>query len=346
MRVRSASVVAIWLLAVAAVLLGATASAAAQSGTYTVSGMVRGSVTDEPLAGAVVDLRTGSAQRFARTDQFGAFELASVPSGNYRMTVRRIGFAELARDFVVADRDTAVTLTLVPRAQLLDTTRVRANAMAIHGVVGAAHDLRPLAGATVLVVGAGRTETTDSAGQFFAPVKKPGTYFLRIARPGYAMQVITIDVPDDRSVETSALLDSSEMAVRPGTDELWTEFDKRVVWHAMNSAVVSGADLRKFEADLLSDALRSTPSFVKRGLKIGSATCVFVNGLPRPGWALDAVPVDNIEAVELYGAGGDLTESLRKDWPRGVPCGEATGLRNAGRAAPGTVNFAVIWMKQ
>jgi hypothetical protein len=346
MRVRVAYVVSVRLLAVIAVVFATGASAAAQAGTHTVSGIVRGSVSDEPLAGAVVDLRAGSIQRFARADQFGAFEVTSVPSGTYRLTVRRIGFDELTRDFVVADRDTAVTLTLVPRAQPLDTMRARANTMAIYGIVGASQGLRPLAGATVLVVGAGRTETTDSAGQFVAPVKKPGTYFLRIARPGYAMQMITIDVPPDRSVETSALLDSTELAVRPGTDELWAEFDKRVVWHAMNSAVVSGADLRKFEANLLSDALRSTPSFVKRGLKIGSATCVFVNGLPRPGWALDAVPVDNIEAVELYGVGGDLTESLRKDWPRGVPCGEAAGLRNAGRAAPATVLYAVIWMKQ
>ncbi|MEO8335208.1 MAG: carboxypeptidase regulatory-like domain-containing protein [bacterium] len=347
MRVCTAFVVPVRRsFAVSAALLGVALSAGAQAGTHTVSGMVRGSAGDEPLAGAVVDLRTGSTQRFARTDQFGAFEVTSVPSGTYQLSVRRIGFLELARDFVVADRDTAVTLTLTLRAQLLDTMRVRANAMAIYGVVGAAAGLRPLPGATVLVVGAGRAETTDSSGQFFAPVRKPGTYFLRIARPGYAMQLITIEVPPDHSVETSALLDSSEVVARPGTDDLWAEFDKRVVWHAMNSAIVSGADLRKFEANLLSDALRSTPSFVKRGLKIGRATCVFVNGLPRPGLPLDGVPVDNIEAIELYAAGGDPTESLRKDWPRGVPCGETNGLRTAGRAAPATAIYAVVWMKQ
>jgi hypothetical protein len=285
-------------------------------------------------------------QRFARADQFGAFEITSVPAGSYRLTVRRIGYAELTRDLVVADRDTAITLLLVPRAQVLDTMRVQANVMAIYGVVGTSLGLRPLAGATVLVVGAARTETTDSTGQFLAPVKRPGTYFLRIAKPGYAMQMLTIDVPPDRSVETSALLDSSEMVVRPGTDELWAEFDKRASWHAMNSVIISGAELRKFEANLLSDALRSTPSFVKRGIKIGSATCVFVNGLPRPGLPLDGVPVDNIEAVEMYAVGGDPTETLRKAWPRGVPCGEANGLRNAARAAPGTAIFASIWTKQ
>lgn len=329
-----------------ALLCANGASAIAQGAAHTFSGVVRSSSGDDPLAGAVVDLRAGSTQRFARTDQFGAFEVTSIPSGTYRLTVRRIGYAELARDVLVPDRDTAVTLMLEPRAQLLDTARVRANAMAIYGVVGSSLGLRPLAGASVLVVGAGRTETTDSTGQFFAPVKKPGTYFLRIARPGYAMQMLTIDVAQDRSVETSALLDSSVAALRPGTEELWGEFDKRVVWHGLNSAVVSGNDLRKFEMNSLSDALRATPSFVKRGLKIGSATCVFLNGLPRPGLPLDGVPVDNIEAVELYGVGGDVTESLRRDWPRGVPCGEANGLRNAGRAAPATVTYAVIWTKQ
>jgi hypothetical protein len=136
------------------------------------------------------------------------------------------------------------------------------------------------------------------------------------------------------------------MAVRPGTDELWAEFDKRASWHGMNSVIVSGADLRKFEANYLSDALRGTPSVIKHGIKIGSATCVFVNGLPRPGLPLDGVAVDNIEAIEMYAAGGDPTETLRKAWPRGVPCGEANGLRNAGRALPGTAIFAAIWTKQ
>jgi hypothetical protein len=52
-----------------------------------------------------------------------------------------------------------------------------------------------------------------------------------------------------------------------------------------------------------------------------------------------------VVAIRLL-AVGDLTESLRRDCPRGVPCGGASGLRNAGRAAPATVLYAVTWMKQ
>ena len=145
------------LLAASAVLFGAAwDSAAAQGGTHTVSGVVRGSVNDEPLGGALIDLHAGANSRSARSDQFGAFEVNSVAPGTYRMTVRRIGYAELARELIVADRDTALTVALVPRAMTLDTMRVKANVIAIYGVVGTSLTLMPLEGAKVLVVGAGR----------------------------------------------------------------------------------------------------------------------------------------------------------------------------------------------
>jgi hypothetical protein len=308
--------------------------------------VVRGSVNDEPLGGALIELLLIGNPRSTRSNQFGAFDFGSVAPGTYRMTVRRIGFTELARELIVADHDTALTVVLVPRAMTLDPVRVQANVTAIYGVVGTSLTLMPLEGARVLVVGAGKTETTDSSGRFFVPIKRPGTYFLRVAKPGYSHLLLTIDVPAERSVETSALLDTSSATARVNTEKLWQEFDKRVEWHAMNSALVTSMELQKFETNLLSDAIRSSPSFSKRGLKIGNTTCVFVNGLPRPGLQLDVLRVEEVEAVELYGAGGDPTGSLSSDWPRGVPCTEVNGLRTARRPATGTVVFASVWLKQ
>jgi hypothetical protein len=334
------------LLAASTVLVGAAGNPAlAQGGTHTVSGIVRGRPNDEPLAGALIDLRADAKQFSARSDQFGAFEITTATSGTYRMTLRRIGYLELTRDFVVAGRDTAITLTLDRRVQMLDTMHVRASVTAIYGVVGTSAALLPIPGAKVTVVGVGKAETTDSAGRFFVPLKKPGTYFLRVAKPGYTHQVLTLDVPTDRSVETSALLDSSAAAARPGTERLWQEFDKRVEWNAMNSALVTSVELRKFESMLLSEAIRSSPSFAKRGLKIGNSACVFLNGTPRPGLTLDGLRVEEVEAVELYGAGGDPTNSLLNDWPRGVPCSEVNGIRMPRRPATGTVVFVSVWLK-
>ena len=114
----------------------------------------------------------------------------------------------------------------------------------------------------------------------------------------------------------------------------------------MNSALVTSMELEKFESYPFSEAIKSSPSFAKRGMKIGNATCVFINGNPRPGLSLDTLRVEDVEAVELYGANGDPTQSLSSDWPRGAPCTEVNGMRSPQRPATGTVIFASVWLKQ
>jgi Carboxypeptidase regulatory-like domain len=337
---------ALLLAASVALFVAAGSSAAAQGRTHTVSGVVRGSVNDEPLAGALIDLRATDNPRSARSDQFGVFEINAVAPGTYRMTVRRIGYAELTRELIVADHDTALMVVLVRRAMLLDTMRVKANVTAIYGLVGTSLTLMPLQGASVLVVGAGKAETTDSGGRFFVPLKRPGSYLLRVAKPGYSPLQLTIDVPTERSVETSALLDTSSAATRPNTDKRWEDFDRRVEGHAMNSALVTSRELEKFESQLFSEAIKNSPSFAKRGMKLGNSACVFINGSPRPGLALDVLRVEDVQAVELYGANGDPTLSLSSDWPSGAACTEVTGgIRSPQRPATGTVIFANVWLK-
>lgn len=221
---------------------------------------------------------------------------------------------------------------------------------AIAGVVGAADGLKPLAGAVVQIVGANQRFTTDSTGRFFAPLKKAGSYFVRVRRDGFAPQFISVDVPDDRAVETAVLLDASLAPQRPGTDALWAEFDKRLRWQGMNGAVVTSAELERYGGGSASDALRASQSFVKKGLRIGPVTCLFIDGIPKPGWRLDAIPVEQIAAVEVYSRSGDATTTLASQWPDGQivpglgPCRNPLPRPALGVAAS-TVMYVAIWLK-
>lgn len=295
-----------------------------QSTGSTVRGIVRDSASGQPLPGAVVQLRSQSSRRSTRSDDMGSFRLNGIPDGRYRLSVRRVGYLEHEKELRTAFRDTFVLVDLHPVARKLPTVRVRENVTAIYGMIAASHNLRPIPGAVVQVVGARRYVASDIAGRFIVGIEKPGTYVLRISREGYVQEVFSMQVPRGRAVEASRLLDSSSKRAAPGLNVLWEDFDQRLRWRGMNSALIPGSELRRY-GGLLASALGGTPTFTSKGLRIGARTCVFVNGVPRPGWPLDAFPIEDIEAVEVYGRNCDPTSTLAQKWPPGVPCTETTG---------------------
>jgi hypothetical protein len=115
----------------------------------------------------------------------------------------------------------------------------------------------------------------------------------------------------------------------------------------MNSAVVPGGELRRAGGDL-TGALERSGSFVSRGLIFGPSICVFVNGLPKPGLPLHAIPVEEIEVLEVYGSNGDVSGDLARKWPRGAMCGQTWRQKKPtdGPRARATAHFAVVWLKQ
>ncbi len=344
LRATMNTVARVCCMALVAVLV-ASATVAAQDPH--VAGVIRDSSTGEPLGGALIDVRSTSFQRAARSNQRGEFRVNDVPPGDYRVSVRRIGYRELQRPLRTTNRDTSMVFALTGVVRELDTVRVRSSVTGIHGVVGTAHGLRPIPGATVQVLGVNRPTKTDSSGKFFIELQKPGTYLVRVARAGYAHQLLSIDVPRERSVETATLLDTTDTRARMGTETLWNEFDRRLIWRGPKSALVGLAELDSLDEYALSDALNRSSSAFRRGMRVGSATCVFVNGVPRPGWWVDAFRTERVEAVELYGPGADGTGTLRQAWPPRTPCGLPQGGANGVGGLPaGTAAFAVIWLKQ
>lgn len=317
----------------------------AQAPAARVDGSVRDSSSGLPLIGARVELRNDASRLTGSTDQQGYFALGRVPAGQYRVDIRRVGYAVAERDLRVGDRDTSLTFALVAIARGLDTVRVRATLTAISGLVGRAADLRPLRGVVIQVIGANQRATTDSAGRFLIPLSKGDRYFVRIHDRAFSEQAIALDVAEGSVAQTSALLDSV-IGVRQDVPDSWIrEFDERVRWQGSGGAVVPGSELQRYAGGSVTDAVQASPSFMKRGLRIDPNACVFIDGVPKPGFNLDAIPVEHIAAIELYTNRGDVTGTLGTLWPRGAPCGTALTTRRSADVQS-TIRLVSIWLKR
>ncbi len=324
----------------------AACAAVAQTPGRVVRGTVRDSSSGQLLSGAIVELVGAATRATTRSDQQGEFQFARLQGGQYRLTVRQIGFVETSRDLDVSTRDASVSISLNPTSQRLDTVRVRAHVTAVYGVVGATAGLRLIPDATVQIIGAQQKATTDTAGRFFVALKKGGSYFVRVRHAGFADQFIPVEVPNDHAVETFVLLDSGTVAT--GADALWDEFDERLRWEGQHGALVPGEQITRWGGSA-SDAIRGSQAFVRKGLQLTSNVCLFVNGVPKPGWPLDAIPPEQIATVELYTATGDETNTLFSRWPPHAQCGISSG----GASSPlspferkSVIRYAVIWLKQ
>lgn len=341
------------VMALMAAFTAAGSDARAQGGgpAQVIQGDVRSAVDSMAIAGATIEIAGPRLTRSVRTDEAGKFWLGQVPAGSYRLLVMRIGYAAIRQDVVVADAPADLRIVMSPEVQDLRAIVTRANVTAVYGGIGAVgpttnaqgeKTMTAVKGATVQVLGSRKTAVTDSLGRFFVELNKPGRFIIRVTSPGLAVQLFTVDVPRNKAVDVSRLMDSVRMEAPTGREYLWGEMDRRIGWRAMNSALVSGAELRELGGNL-TDALQRSKGMTLRGLRIGAATCVFVDGMPKPGFPLDAFRIEEVEAVELYGPNGDPTNLLRQSWPAGAPCAPSGRFAPANNRAIPVAQWAVIW---
>lgn len=333
-------------IALIAVSALASSQAVAQR-PHAIAGIVRDSVTRQPLAGAIVDVRSASLRLTARTDEAGAFRFGGLLSGRYTYSVLRIGFAEHTGEIDLSDqaRDATVDIEMRPIAQVLDAFRVRGDIAAIYGMVATLPDFRPVAGATVQVLGGSRAFTTDASGGFFVPVDNPGSYMVRITAEGFVSRLFNIEIPRGRAVEASRLVDPGP-AEPAGFEGVYQDLAQRLRYRSMSSALVPGADVRSGGSNVI-DGLQASPAFSRQGLRFGSSVCLFVNGVPRPGATVEAIRVDEVEAVEVYAASGDRSGELGRQWPSGAPCGQIfrSFTQRTGSTA-NIVRYVVVWLRK
>lgn len=95
------------------------------------AGGVRGTVQTldgRPLANAIVGLSATGLE--TRTDNAGRFLLAGTPTGTWTLDVRALGYAPRQQPMDLMPGDTVVQVVALVRAQVMDTVRVRADAVA------------------------------------------------------------------------------------------------------------------------------------------------------------------------------------------------------------------------
>lgn len=310
------------------------------------SAVLRGSVTDDagrPIAGALVLLRLDAVTAEARTDTAGAYSVAGLRPGRWRVVVRQLGFIPDTSEVVFGSRPANHDVRL-RRITQLDRRVISANWTGVTGVVGDRRYQR-VPEATVTVVGERVVARIDGSGSFAIPWPGGLSILLRVQAPGYADRLVSARIPERGAVELSVLLDTAQFT---GASALLAlELDRRMDWASPMAANVSREELLRVGTTDAMMALSGTPSFNRKGLVIERDACVFVDGLPRPGLPLDAIDPATIEFIEVYPGGAERTGILASRWPRGGRCGAPVDPRFK-RWVPGqqVARYVVVWTRQ
>jgi hypothetical protein len=155
---------------------------------------VRGVVKDtEGAAVPDVEILLESPKHGTRTDAAGRFALDSVPQGERRLLVRRIGYLALKYTITVpqAPADT-LRFIMLHLPQQLAAIEVQVERKGIFGVVGdTAYHALP--GTLVEILGARIADTTDLQGRFAFEGLKERHFVLRVSRVGYYGRLISVD---------------------------------------------------------------------------------------------------------------------------------------------------------
>ncbi len=207
--------------AVLAALLSAVPAAA-----QAVEGRVTESQTQQPVAGARVQLldTAGVSVADAVTDATGAFRLQPPAAGEYRLRADRVGLrTTLTRALPLAGGETvAVEVRMAPQPVVMDSAVAEARRQGIYGRVVDDETGQPIARARVTLLDprenrAGSTQT-DAAGWFHLRVPRADGYFLRADRAGYQRATArSITVTPDDSVEVELRLSTRSVLLAPLT---------------------------------------------------------------------------------------------------------------------------------
>jgi hypothetical protein len=287
-----------------------------------VGGIIRSEQGRAPLAGATVELSSSQFTRRVRTDEAGRFRFGTLAPGNYRLSVLRLGFAPLSRDVLIADADADLDVTLTPDARTLmrggDARQCHRGAgWHRRGRAIAQREWRTNTHRSVRRARAGARLATRNGNRLAWPVlsrgEKAGRYLVRVTSPGLVTQVYPVDVPRNKAVDASRLLDSARTLEAERPSYLFKEMDRRIESRGINSAIATGDEVRRYGGSMTT-SLALTPGVASRGLKFTGAECVFIDGIPRRNVSMDQIRPEEVEAIEVYGLHGEATSSLRQSW--------------------------------
>jgi hypothetical protein len=304
-------------------LLSLPVSSHGQETMSSVQGVVRNE-SGQPVEQAQVLLYTSANPRELRTDRDGRFRFIGVSVGDFRLRVLRIGFQP--HDTTVSVGGTSLEVDIrLRRLTTLREVEVVSRRTGVYGTVMGRDSLKPLAGARVELLGGRAGDTTDASGAFAMEPKNAGTYMLRVTRAGYDTRLISVRVPKDTGVGIDLVLRPGTPALDAHMEMLWADMAQRINWKGVEAAVVGREELLSRGKDLQM-AIKFAPSYAKKGIFIDERACIYVDGVARPYATIGEFNVDDVESVEVYPRGSELSKNLMWRWPAKLPCGNPNGI--------------------
>lgn len=206
-----------------------------------------------------------------RTDSVGAFTVSGLAAGTTELLVRRVGFAPLSIPLTLAaGQRRTLAIELAPLPYAIDPVIVSARRPGLYGLVvdeGGA----PIAGAELMVVGAGRRVTSGKDGGFAMPELTGRTYMVLARAAGHFRAQFAVDVPADHGQEVRVTMGTIGDGVRgharlAAAGLFWSDsafmrdLDHRLRAN-VSTALMSRAELLKQRdrglADVLADDVRT-----------------------------------------------------------------------------------------
>jgi hypothetical protein len=244
---------------------------------------------NQPLENANVIIR--APRRATRTRSDGRFQLMDLDTGVYEVTVQKIGYQLFSWSYIVTDSGGVARFCLSAEVRILPPTITAVGAGGLSGIIGDSL-MKPLAGAEVRAVGAGAHTTTDSTGAFFMDLHR-GTYALKISKPGYGSQVMSVTIPKDSGKQITAFLGSPPR----NANRLAANLDamhERMLWATPStSGIMSNEELLKSSMDVRAAAQRLSRA------RIDEDCAAIIDGGP---YALPLSIIDkrDVAMVEAY----------------------------------------------
>jgi hypothetical protein len=334
-------------VALTVALGGAFTAAGPLSAQQIRPGLLVGRVVDTGGAGVsdvVLRATQGPRTILAYAEGDGDFRLGGLGGGNWTVSVRRLGYRPLAVEVELPGEGLRRDFTIERTTTVLDPELVSAKWSGVRGVVGDARRVTALAGASIRLLGSDATAGTDSAGSFALPLPGGREVLLRVERAGFATRLVSASVPAEGYVELEIPLDT---AVRAARDYwVWRDLDSRLKYATPRAVHVTREELAATDAVSLEAALSRSRSVARVGVRITRRACVFVDGIAKPGYPIDAIDADDVEFVEAYPPGTDLTRTLVMRWPPGGECGVPDGTaRPTASDSKQTAQFVSVWLR-
>ncbi|MCH7473448.1 MAG: carboxypeptidase-like regulatory domain-containing protein [Gemmatimonadetes bacterium] len=294
------------VLTVIALLVAHPIAGHGQTDGFTITGTVVDKSTGNPLQYAVVGLP--GHKSWSLSDQNGVFTLTGLEGGPDRFVVLRRGYN-------YADHSVHLTGPMEFRVEM--TPEDVSDPAGPGRVVGRVLDQesgQPIEGVTVALAPTAQQAETDSRGRFEITDVSPGALLLQARRVGYQPRVDTIVAFPEVTVDVELTLATAALPLDPITIVARSPFlEARGFyrraggsgWQANRSAI-EAVDPRELErmfdrvavVRVERDRFGGTVLTSRRGTRCVFG--VFLDGIRAPGFDINTLPPDAVEALEVY----------------------------------------------